>query len=112
MSPLSLFSTFSRVLVVSLFCFSERICRAKTRATTPSISHTTTASTGTEKKRVSVNTDDNDGDEELIQDIEFENEWETASDWNEDDNDAADEENDLCFSRLKNDPPSNLWGHR
>lgn len=30
-------------------------------------------------------------------DIEFDNAWETTSDWNEDDEDAADEENLLCF---------------
>lgn len=30
-------------------------------------------------------------------DIEFENMWETTSDWNEDDDDAIDEENALCF---------------
>lgn len=30
-------------------------------------------------------------------DIEFENAWETTSDWNEDDDDAIDEENTLCF---------------
>lgn len=42
-------------------------------------------------------TDDGDGEEELTIDIEFENEWETTSDWNEDDDDAVGEENDLCF---------------
>lgn len=30
-------------------------------------------------------------------DIEFENEWETVSDWNEDDDEACKEENELCF---------------
>jgi CTD kinase subunit gamma len=38
-----------------------------------------------------------DGEEELTIDIEFENEWETTSDWNEDDEEAAVEEADLCF---------------
>jgi len=42
-------------------------------------------------------TDDGDGEEQLAIDIEFENEWETTSDWNEDDDDAAREENQLCF---------------
>ncbi|EMD32892.1 hypothetical protein CERSUDRAFT_57744 [Gelatoporia subvermispora B] len=42
-------------------------------------------------------TDDGDGEEELTLDIEFENDWETTSDWNEDDDDAVVEENDLCF---------------
>lgn len=35
--------------------------------------------------------------EELTIDIEFENEWETTSDWNEDDEEAVLEENALCF---------------
>jgi CTD kinase subunit gamma len=35
--------------------------------------------------------------EELTIDIEFENEWETTSDWNEDDDEAVLEENALCF---------------
>ncbi|KAL0955557.1 hypothetical protein HGRIS_001796 [Hohenbuehelia grisea] len=30
-------------------------------------------------------------------DVEFENDWETTSDWNEDDDEAALEENELCF---------------
>ncbi|KAF8309366.1 hypothetical protein DL93DRAFT_2158452 [Clavulina sp. PMI_390] len=34
---------------------------------------------------------------ETALDIEFDNAWETTSDWNEDDEDAADEENFLCF---------------
>ncbi|KII95454.1 hypothetical protein PLICRDRAFT_48412 [Plicaturopsis crispa FD-325 SS-3] len=42
-------------------------------------------------------TDARDGEEELTLDIEFENEWETTSDWNEDDDEAAQEENLLCF---------------
>lgn len=41
--------------------------------------------------------DDQDGASELPIDIEFENEWETTSDWNEDDDDAVAEENELCF---------------
>jgi len=44
-------------------------------------------------------TDDADGAEELTIDIEFENEWETTSDWNEDDDEAVAEENDLCYPR-------------
>ena len=45
-------------------------------------------------------TDDGDGEEELTLDIEFENDWETTSDWNEDDDEAAQEENTLCFPDL------------
>jgi len=41
--------------------------------------------------------DDRDGEEESTIDIEFENQWETASDWNKDDDDAVGEENDLCY---------------
>jgi CTD kinase subunit gamma len=41
-------------------------------------------------------TDSGDGEGELSIDIEFENEWETSSDWNEDDDEAA-EESELCF---------------
>jgi CTD kinase subunit gamma len=35
--------------------------------------------------------------DEFSIDIEFENAWETTSDWNEDDDEAAQEENALCF---------------
>jgi CTD kinase subunit gamma len=33
-------------------------------------------------------------------DKEFDDAWETTSDWNEDDEDAIDEENELCFPGL------------
>ncbi|KAJ7843902.1 CTD kinase subunit gamma CTK3 C-terminus-domain-containing protein [Mycena olivaceomarginata] len=36
-------------------------------------------------------------DEVLAVDVEFENDWETTSDWNEDDDEAAADESDLCF---------------
>ena len=42
-------------------------------------------------------TDDADGPGELTLDIEFENEWEATSDWNEDDDEAVAEENGLCY---------------
>ncbi|KAI0764289.1 CTD kinase subunit gamma CTK3-domain-containing protein [Trametes elegans] len=42
-------------------------------------------------------TDEQDGVGELALDIEFDNEWETTSDWNEDDDEAIGEENVLCF---------------
>ena len=35
--------------------------------------------------------------DEFSIDVEFENAWETTSDWNEDDDEAAQEENVLCF---------------
>ncbi len=42
-------------------------------------------------------TEKGDGEFELSLDIEFENEWDTVSDWNEDDEEACAEENALCF---------------
>lgn len=36
-------------------------------------------------------------------DIEFDNAWETTSDWNEDDEEAAEEENFLCFGPPQSD---------
>ncbi|GBE80906.1 CTD kinase subunit gamma [Sparassis crispa] len=48
-------------------------------------------------------TDDGDGEEELTLDIEFENDWETTSDWNEDDDDAVVEENELCLPSHSHD---------
>lgn len=38
---------------------------------------------------------------ELALDIEFENEWEATSDWNEDDVEAVVEERELCFPHLR-----------
>ncbi|KAH9836478.1 CTD kinase subunit gamma CTK3-domain-containing protein [Rhodofomes roseus] len=49
-------------------------------------------------------TDDGDGEGELTLDIEFENDWETTSDWNEDDDEAAVEENSLCFPDEDGEP--------
>jgi len=50
--------------------------------------------------------DDTDGAEELTIDIEFENEWETTSNWNEDDDEAVAEENDLCYpSGMRGEAP-------
>jgi CTD kinase subunit gamma len=34
---------------------------------------------------------------ETIEDVEFENAWETTSDWNEDDEEDVKHENELCF---------------
>ncbi|KAF5355523.1 hypothetical protein D9758_006387 [Tetrapyrgos nigripes] len=50
-------------------------------------------------------TEKGDGDQELSIDIEFENDWETLSDWNEDDDEACAEENALCY-------PSSPSGNR
>ncbi|KAL7277496.1 hypothetical protein PYCCODRAFT_1447241 [Trametes coccinea BRFM310] len=43
-------------------------------------------------------TDEDDGVRESALDIEFDNEWENTSDWNEDDDEAVIEENELCFA--------------
>jgi len=51
------------------------------------------------------NTDDGEH-QELPIDIEFENEWETTSNWNEDDDEAGVAENKLCF--LLNDPADEI----
>ncbi len=48
-----------------------------------------------------------DGERELPIDIEFDNEWETTSDWNEDDDEAAAEESELCF-RAPGEGPMDL----
>jgi CTD kinase subunit gamma len=42
-------------------------------------------------------------------DIEFENEWETTSDWNEDDDEAAAEESELCFGAEGEAPMDLAW---
>ncbi|KAL4063044.1 CTD kinase subunit gamma CTK3-domain-containing protein [Scleroderma yunnanense] len=43
---------------------------------------------------------------EVALDIEFENEWEATSDWNEDDVEAIIEERELCYPHLR----KNRWG--
>ena len=48
-------------------------------------------------------TEKGDGDLELSIDIEFENDWETLSDWNEDDDEACLEENALCYPSSPNE---------
>lgn len=49
-----------------------------------------------------------EGQEELALDIEFENDWETTSDWNEDDDEAIKEEADLAFPIDDGDSKS-IW---
>lgn len=44
---------------------------------------------------------------ELALDIEFENEWEATSDWNEDDVEAVAEERELCYPHLRRKGPIN-----
>jgi CTD kinase subunit gamma len=43
-------------------------------------------------------------DDELPLDIEFENDWETTSDWNEDDEEIVSEEREMCFPREGEEP--------
>ncbi|KAF8957356.1 CTD kinase subunit gamma CTK3-domain-containing protein [Flammula alnicola] len=50
-----------------------------------------------------------DGREELALDIEFENEWETTSDWNEDDDEAIGEEAELAFPSDDEKPNERSW---
>jgi CTD kinase subunit gamma len=46
------------------------------------------------------NTSDQNSDQpDMPLDIEFENEWETTSDWNEDDDEATTQETNLCFGK-------------
>ncbi|KAF8161521.1 CTD kinase subunit gamma CTK3-domain-containing protein [Crassisporium funariophilum] len=52
-----------------------------------------------------------DGQEESALDIEFENEWETTSDWNEDDEEAIGEEAELAFPSDDEKPHDRSWGH-
>ena len=49
------------------------------------------------------------GQEELAMDIEFENEWETTSDWNEDDDEAIGEEAQLAFPDDNRGPNTRPW---
>jgi len=49
-------------------------------------------------------TEPGEGQEELALDIEFENEWEATSDWNEDDEEAVGEEANLAFPPDENQP--------
>jgi CTD kinase subunit gamma len=50
-----------------------------------------------------------EGQEELALDIEFENEWEATSDWNEDDDEAIGEEAELAFPRDVERPKEMAW---
>ena len=43
--------------------------------------------------------DQNSDQPDMPLDIEFENEWETTSDWNEDDDEATTQETDFCFGK-------------
>lgn len=72
----------------------ERHKRLRERRWVQPVSH---SSNSTQLASFLPLTDDGDGDEELTLDIEFENDWETTSDWNEDDDDAAVDENELCY---------------
>lgn len=50
------------------------------------------------------------GDQEQLEmDIEFENEWETTSDWDEDDDEAVGEEAQLAFPNDGGRPQTRLW---
>jgi len=48
---------------------------------------------------------------EAYLDIEFENAWETTSDWNEDDDDAVLQEIELCFPPIRNTMDDETMGY-
>jgi CTD kinase subunit gamma len=75
----------------------ERHKRLRERRWVQPISHNLSASLPPQLMSFLPIGDDDDGEGQLAIDIEFENEWETTSDWNEDDDEAAAEENELCF---------------
>lgn len=75
----------------------ERHKRLRERRWVQPISHNPNSHLLTQLASFMPDTEDADGESELTIDIEFDNEWETTSDWNEDDDEAADEENRLCY---------------
>ena len=75
----------------------ERHKRLRERRWVQPISHNPNSHALTQLASFMPDTDDVDGETELALDIEFDNEWETNSDWNEDDDEAIGEENLLCF---------------
>ncbi|KAF8627750.1 hypothetical protein AX17_006117 [Amanita inopinata Kibby_2008] len=75
----------------------ERHKRLRERRWVQPISHNVSSHLSSTLASFLPLTDVVEGDEEFAIDIEFENEWETMSDWNEDDDEAAAEETELCF---------------
>lgn len=75
----------------------ERHKRLRERRWVQPISHNPSSHLLTQLASFMPDTEDADGESELTLDIEFDNEWETTSDWNEDDDEAVDEENQLCY---------------
>ncbi|KAF5354967.1 hypothetical protein D9756_005617 [Leucocoprinus leucothites] len=75
----------------------ERHKRLRERRWVQTISHDTTDYRALSLACFLPLTDSTEGGRDYPFDIEFENEWETRSDWNEDDDEAAAEESELCF---------------
>ncbi|KAG8829881.1 hypothetical protein FRC17_005841 [Serendipita sp. 399] len=57
------------------------------------------------QSRIQGHTSNDRANPQLAIDIEFENAWETSSDWNEDDIDAINEEYALCFPGTPSQKP-------
>jgi len=76
----------------------ERHKRLRERRWVQPISHNPHAHLVSHLASFMPETEEADGDMELTIDIEFDNEWETTSDWNEDDVEAVGEENHLCYT--------------
>lgn len=85
----------------------ERHKRLRERRWVQSVTHNTTDHRSLTLACFLPLTEPTVGERTLPIDIEFENEWETTSDWNEDDDDAATEESELCF-RAEGEGPMDL----
>jgi CTD kinase subunit gamma len=85
----------------------ERHKRLRERRWVQPISHNPSANMLSQLATFMPETDvsKNGVEAELTIDIEFDNEWETTSDWNEDDDEAVAEENKLCFPNVLNTRP-------
>ena len=80
----------------------ERHKRLRERRWVQPVSHTPTSQLPVLASFLPLqkNTSDQNSDQpDLPLDIEFENEWETTSDWNEDDDEATAQETNVCFGK-------------
>ena len=78
----------------------ERHKRLRERRWVQPVSHTPTSQLPVLASFLPLqeNTSDQNGSQpDMPLDIEFENEWETTSDWNEDDDEATAQETNVCF---------------
>jgi len=80
----------------------ERHKRLRERRWVQPVSHTPTSQLPVLASFLPLqeNTSDQNSDQpDMPLDIEFENEWETTSDWNEDDDEATAQETNLCYGK-------------